>query len=149
MEMHGSTLIVVADGVHARLFEERVRGGPLAEISDRLGDIFHAGPRPSRQSGRVFDRFGAGSHTTGGAAPKIREEAAFVSRLADRVEAIFATGEFDGLALIAAPRALGGLRAALSPTLTRRVTGSQAAERCAETPDQIRDALRHIRLGRT
>ncbi|WP_296816663.1 host attachment protein [Brevundimonas sp.] len=148
MELHGSTLVVVADGARARLFEERVRGGPLTEISDRLGDLSASGPRGSGHSGRVFDRFGSGSHTTGGDSPKVRDEAAFVSRLAGRLDAVVAHGRFEEAVLIAAPRALGGLRAALSGALAKRVQGSEAADRCSETADEIRAALRHIRLGR-
>jgi len=33
MELTGSSLLVVADGRRARLFEERRRGGPLIEIT--------------------------------------------------------------------------------------------------------------------
>lgn len=149
MDLHGSSLVVVADGARARLFTERVRGGPLSEITEQLGDLGASGPRATTHSGRVFDRFGRGSHTTGGDSPKVREEAAFVRRLADRLDGPFRKGAHDELVLVAAPRALGGLRAALSPALASRVAGSEAAERVGESIEDIRHALRAIRLRTT
>ena len=147
MDLQGSALVIVADGAQARLFEERVRGGPLNDISHRLGVLSSEHPRASHHSGRVFDRFGTGSHTTGRESPKVREEADFVRRVAERAEAIMRDDDFDTAVLIAAPRALGGLRAAFSKTMSRKVVASQAADRCAATPEEIRAALREIRLS--
>ena len=146
MNLYGSCLVVVADGERARLFEERRRGGPLLEISDRLGDLSSAGPMASGHSGRVFDRRGNGSHTTGGPSPADKREAAFVRRLAVRIDTLLSEGEFDDLVVMAAPRALGQLRQSLGADAMRRLRMSDAHDRVAAGSDEIQTALHALRL---
>lgn len=145
MKLYGPGLVVVADGAHARAFEERVRGGPLVEITSRLGDLKSDGPRHSSHAGRVHDRFGPASHTTGGDRPRVKAEEAFIRRLAARVDDLMSTGSYENLALIAAPRALGDLRAALGPARVGRTVEAESADRVKERPPALREALRRLR----
>ncbi len=59
MELTGSSLLLLADGRRARLFEERLRGGPLTEITDRLGDLAAEAPVASGSGGRSATAWGA------------------------------------------------------------------------------------------
>ncbi|MDO1558609.1 host attachment protein [Brevundimonas sp. 2R-24] len=146
MNLTGNTLIVVADGAHARIFEEKVRGGALTEISERLGDFGHLGPLAKRPRVQVHARMGFGSHTTESESISVREEGRYIQALADRLDEMGAPKAFDEIVLIAPPKALGGLRVALSPALARKVTGSEAAERITDDEEGVRKALRRIRL---
>lgn len=146
MKLYGNCLVLVADGTKARLFEERRRGGPLVEITARLGDQAPAGPIASGHAGRVHDRHGAGSHTTGGPSPREKQETAFITRLADRIGTILLPGAFEDLVVIAPPRALGQLRQALSPGALHRMRASDAHDRVSSQPDEIRAALAALRL---
>jgi protein required for attachment to host cells len=145
MKLYGPGLVVVADGAHARAFEERVRGGPLVEITAQLGELGSKGAKHSSHTGRVHDRFGPASHTTGGDSPRVKAEEAFIRRLAVRIDDLMATGSYENLVLIAAPRALGDLRAALGPGGPGRTLESEAADRVKERPPALREALRRLR----
>lgn len=145
MELHGSTLVVVADGARARIFREARRDGPLAERADWIAGLDRGGPRPAAHVGRVHDRMGHGSHTVEGLAPHDRDERDFLGRLAARIGDLAREEPFDELVVIAAPRALGVLRDALPPAAARRLVGSEAADRCAEPADAIREAVRALR----
>lgn len=145
MKLYGPGLVVVADGARARAFEERVRGGPLVEITAQLGDLTSDGAKHSSHTGRVHDRFGFNSHTTGGDSPKVKSEEAFIRRLAARVDDLMSTGSYENLALIAAPRALGDLRAALGPARPGQTLEAESADRVKERPPALRGALRRLR----
>ena len=146
MQVQQTCLLVVADGSRARLFEERRRGAPLAERSDWMEGLapesVEAPPR-----GRVFQRFGPGSHTVDSATPRERSEERFLNDLAERVGMLVAREGFDEVALIAPPRALGVLRAALPSAAADRPGPSEPAERCEETADELRAVLRRLRTG--
>lgn len=144
MDLTGTSLLLVADGRRARLFEERRRGGALIEVTGRLGDLTHHRPAASGFRGRIHDRFGPPSHTGGGPAPQERRENDFVDAVAARAVQILRGGDYQDLILIAAPRALGRLRrgvahAGLTPGL------AEARDRVAETATTLRDALRDLR----
>lgn len=146
MDLHGECLILVADGRRARLFEERWRGGPLIEITDRLGDLTMHAPRASGHAGRVHDRHGAASHTTHEAAPHDRDELRFATAAAGRLDEMLRTRPFDELVLMASPRALGRLRSTLSDALQARLRGTEPRERVGQTVEEIRAALHDLRL---
>lgn len=145
MKLYGRCLVLAADGEKARLFEERRRAGPLLEISGQLGDLQSDGPVASGHSGRVHDRRGAGSHTTGGSSPAEKRETAFIKRLARRIDAIVSRGAFEDLIVMAPPRALGQLRRSLSPGAIRRLRATEAHERVACRADEIQEALHALR----
>lgn len=146
MKLYGNCLVLVADGTKARLFEERRRAGPLLEITSRLGDLAPSGPVASGHAGRVHDRHGVGSHTTGGPSPREKQEAAFISRLAGRIDTIVLPGDFEELIVVAPPRALGQLRQAFSPATLRRLKASDPHDRVGCQPDEIRAAVAALRL---
>lgn len=146
MKLYGSCLVLVADGTKARLFEERRRAGPLVEITDQLGDVAPSGPVASGHAGRIHDRHGIGSHTTGGPSPREKQEAAFITRLAARIDTLVRPGAFEDLVVIAPPHALGQLRQAFDPATLRRLKGADAHDRVGCRPDEIRAALSALRL---
>jgi len=146
MQVSGTCLLVVADGRRARLFEERRRGAPLVERSDWLEGVApEAVDAPPR--GRVFQRFGPGSHTVDSETPRERSEARFMNDLAERIGVLVMRERLESVALIAPPRALGVLRAALPPAVAARLGPSESAERCEETPEDLRATLRRLRAG--
>lgn len=144
MDLTGSSLLLVADGRRARLFEERRRGGDLIEVTARLGDLSHPGPAASGFRGRAHDRFGPASHTGGATDPHDRRENAFVDAVADRTAELLRRGGYEALILMAAPRALGRLRrrvahAGFNPAL------AEARDRVGEPAASLREALRELR----
>jgi protein required for attachment to host cells len=140
------TLILLADGARARGLAEHRRHGPLearpdwtadAPASDRRGHGRTSGTAPQPDSGRsnVHD-----------ASPADAAESRFLTRLADDLEKAATAGAFEHLVLIAPPRALGVLRAALGPQASRRLEACDPHERLTETAAEIRARLRDIRI---
>jgi len=144
MQVDGKCLLVVADGANARLLEERRRGGPLTEQPSWVADL-QPGASPSLAKGRVFDRFGPGSHTIEGMPPRDRSELQFLKQLAARIDRLIVSEDFDEVILIAPPRALGMLRSALSPAVVKKLGPGEAAERCGESPTALRGVIRRLR----
>jgi protein required for attachment to host cells len=119
------TWVLVAHRAGARLFESGVPGAGLR----RIEEIPHpAGRLENRQigsdkPGRSFDSHGAGRHALG----KEHDEAetvaqAFAHKLAAHLDNARANNAFDKLVLVAEPRFLGMLRAALSAPTAARVS---------------------------
>ena len=129
MILDGRTLILVADGRRARLFEEARRGGPLKE-------------RPEWLDGVTTPHLAAGTAHAGG---HDKTETAFEVLLAQRVATVFADHAFDALILIAAPRALGVLRRHLSPGLKARLTNSEPHDRLTASVSDIEHAVQTMR----
>lgn len=146
MDIMGPSLIVVADGRQARLFEERRRGGPLTEVTDRLGDLSPHRPEASGGRSRAHDRFGPASHTGDGPTPQDRREADFVSLVGARAAEIMRRDNYQDLVLIAAPRALGQLRRALAHAGVE-AAHAEPHDRVSEDPESLRTRLRDLRLG--
>jgi protein required for attachment to host cells len=115
------TLVVVADGRRARLLEQPRIDGPLHDRPEWLADLKehhdHAPPSHITHSGDARDR----------------AEKHFLASLAKRLELLVAKHAFDQVVLVAPPRALGHLREALPPVVTRKVVGSDAHERVDAT----------------
>lgn len=146
MDIMGSSLIVVADGRQARLFEERRRGGPLTDVTAQLGDLASHRPEASSSRTRTHDRFGPASHTGDGPTPQDRREADFVSRVGVKAAEIMRRGSYQDLILIAAPRALGKLRRAMAHA-GLEVAHTESHDRVSESPASLRTRLRDLRLG--
>lgn len=146
MDLTGPSLLLVADGRRARLFEERRRGGPLFEITAELGDLTPDRPIASGFRGRTHDRFGPASHTMGGPGPKERMEEDFVDRVAATTARIVRARRDVDLILMAEPRALGRLRRGLAHAGVTAVL-AEASDRVGETEEGLRDSLRALRLG--
>ncbi|MDP1632762.1 MAG: host attachment protein [Caulobacter sp.] len=141
----GRTLVVVADGARARLFEEKRRGGPLTEHPNWLAGVELKqrghGPAP----GRVFDSHGYASHGVGGETPHDKSEREFIVDLVKRVETVVREHDFDDLVVIAAPRALGNLREALPTGLQKKLRETAPKDRLDETDKEIHQALQDMR----
>lgn len=140
------TLVIVADGERARVFDEARRGGRLIEHADWLAGLeAHPGSRPP--VGAVHDRMGHALHglATESRADKTARD--FLVRLGERLERLVRSERFDALVMFAPPRALGLLRAALSPALRAKLRHDSAADRLGDTPDDLRDHLRSLRLS--
>ena len=145
MQLFGKCLVAVADGEHARLFEERRRGGALTERSAWVEDLRPGGHIAAHPKGRVFQRVGPGSHTGEATPPHDRAEARFLQSLARRIDELVSSEGFDEIILIAPPRALGVLREALAAPSRKRLAASEAALRCNETPAALRTTIRQLR----
>lgn len=144
MDLDRSALVAVADGGRARLFEERRRGGPLHDITDRLGDLHdRLPPRAAGTAGAAHDRMGRASHVGDAPSLQARREAAFLRRLAQRIDALRAASGYDDLVVIAPPQALGEIR----QRLLRPPSHAEAKDRVGESADALRLHLARIRAG--
>jgi len=126
-----STLVVVADGHRARLLDQPRRDGPLHDRPEWL-----VGLKPHH------------AHASGAAPhegdPHDRAERAFVKDLAHKLDEVAKAHDFDQLILIAPPRALGHLRAALSKGLADKVVGSDPHERVDATIMTLSDVVHAV-----
>lgn len=145
MLVDGTSLIVVADAVHARLFEERRQGGALTERADWLGDLAPA-PKASVQRGAVHDRMGFALHGTDGGDPRRLAAEDFLKRLAERIGLVMRAERFDALVVFAPPRALGLLREHLDPQTRAKLAHDADIDRIDDTPQALRDHLRQARF---
>lgn len=116
--------ILVADAGKAHLFRRAMRRGALEEtatyVNPEARQLSHelAEGRP----GRTYESHGSARHAMEPRSdPHIRAEEAFAKLLVDEVSRHMAADRACGLVLIAAPRFLGSLRAALPAPLARRV----------------------------
>lgn len=141
----GKTLVVVADGRRARLFEEPRRGGTLHERQAWLADLpaFQVGHASA--PGSVHDRFGHGVHAATSDSPQDKGEHRFLVDLAHQLERLMRQHEFDRLAVIAAPRALGVLREVLPTGLRRKLRETESADRVGATVGDLTKALQALR----
>lgn len=143
MEVRGPSLVLVADGGRARLFEERRRGGALVEITARLGDLAVSRPLCGASAGRAHQRVGRASHDGEDQPFDAKREAAFLRRLAERVGLLAQGAGYEDLVVIAAPKALGRLRRHLHG----RLGPTESRDCLAETAGDIRSRLLRIRAG--
>ena len=139
------TWVVTADGARARIYEERKRLGPLRELTDwRRDGERHA--RSGKGASRVHDRMGHASHTSVRESAQDRAEASFLADLAHDLDHAAEAGRFDRLVLIAAPKALGVLRAQLSGLLTAKLEAYDAKDLVSAGLDQVRHAVSRARV---
>jgi protein required for attachment to host cells len=140
------TLIVVADGGRCRGFVEHRRFGPLHELADWAREAPEEERHAAGQSGGSTVSPGAGRSNVHDAPPADAAEARFLEGLCRDIDAAVARGRFARLVLIAPPRSLGLLRAALGAQAARRLEASDPHDRLSETPEQIRLRLREVRV---
>lgn len=141
----GRTLILVADGGRARLFEEARRGGPLTEHEAWLAGVAVPAMASKGPRGSSHDRVGSGVHATATDGGRDKAEAGFLTQVARRLESVFTQQRFDHLILIAAPRSLGHLRRQLAAGLKAKLVLSEPHDRLAASVDDIRQAVRDLR----
>ncbi len=143
------TWVVVANGTKARVLENTGPGRGLVEVEDGV----FAGPnRPDREvvsdrPGRTFDSHGVGRHAKQPRSDPARHERhAFLRGVADWLDKACAEGRCDRIVVVAAPHALGGLRAELSPQTRAKVVGDLDKDLVAAPAAAIVDALDGIVL---
>ena len=144
--MNGSVLALVADGRDARFFSRAAPGAALVELVDKH---MCADPgEPARDHvPRVFDRFGGGRHgVEDHLTPHEAAEAAFLHKVAERVNQTVARGAFEHLVLCAPPRALGILRSSISEGSRDRIRLSIDKDLCKETRAEIDARLTELRI---
>lgn len=141
----GRTLLVVADGRKARVFEEARRGGALHERAEWLSELPPFSVGEAGSPGRVYDRFGHAGHGVTSQSPHDKAEHEFLAGLVEQLDWIMREQEFDDLVLIAAPKALGVLREVLPKGLVHKLKGSDAHDRLAASIEDLHAALRAIR----
>jgi protein required for attachment to host cells len=143
-----NTWIVVADGARARVFEERERLGPVRELTDHAlhqsgEDRTHAShPKAAGQQSS-----GPGRHNVNEADPHGQAEDRFLHRVAHAVDQAAQSHAFGRLVLIAPPKALGVLKAALKPAAAGRLDLTDPHERTGEDAAAIRARLQHLRAS--
>ena len=146
MDVTGTTWILVADGDQARIFEERQRAGEVRELEARhMGRTGGDYPKAAAHGATVHDRAGHGQHGAGERAPHEEAEDRFLERVAESLAEPARGGVFQGLVIMAPPRALGVLRQALPKPAQALVEGSDPHECVRETAEDIRHRLRHVR----
>ena len=128
MDEGGVTWIVTADAAEARIFAERARTGPLKELPELRMAAGHAECRPSTDDSAQHEA-----------------ELRFLRRVATRLALGAARGEFERLALVGPPRALGLLKLALPEAVVKRIDVTDPHERRQDDPDALR---RHVREAR-
>jgi protein required for attachment to host cells len=134
------TWIVAVDGSRARIFERRGRRGELALVLERDDPNARKRPREiaSDRSGRYTGGLGTGRHAMGPeSTPHDNFEEAFVRGIGRKIDRAAAAGDFDRVVLIAPPRALGHLRAELSPTTIKRIAAELHKELTALSAHEL------------
>ncbi|MFN0194661.1 MAG: host attachment protein [Aestuariivirga sp.] len=132
--------IVVADGARARVYERIGKGAAMTAIERMTLEEKH--PRSSElgrdRPARVKE---SASPTMHGIEPgRDLHEAAeeeFIKRFSASLTAEWNKGSFDEVILVAAPRALGYLRAALPSALRKVATAEFAKDMTRSKPDEI------------
>ena len=136
------TWVLVADGPQAKVFVGDGIGTGLKAVPIGRFDATRAKAREmiSDKPGRMGDaasgqRSAVGPKTD----PRRHVEETFIKSVAEHVEQAVKSGAVTQLVLVAAPRALGDLRNALSDYVRERVVAEVDRELVNETPETIRD----------
>lgn len=139
-----TTWVLVANAGRARLFEAARRDGVMSEVGAfvhpeaRLpGRAFTTGRGPEAQESARPGGHGIAPRTT----LEEKIDAEFADELALLLEEGRVHGRFDDLVLIAEPRFLGRLRAALPHELAKRVAHTVDKDVTRATAEQIRALL--------
>lgn len=141
------TWIVIADAREATAYEERVRHGPLRKATgfEHLAET--GGSETShRHRATGHARHGNVRHGIGERDPALAREAKFLGDIAERLEAAALDQRFQGLVLMAAPRALGLLREALGPHASACIEVTDPHDRTELSVDEVRAALQSARI---
>ena len=140
--------IVVADGARARFFRADSASHTIEPVREEVYDparrkgLDLMADRPGRTQNRVHDE---GRHAMEpDTDPKRVEKERFARHLADVLEQELNRGSFNELLLVAAPRTLGDLRAALAPRvrgIARELQKDLTTLSDAELAAQLRPVL--------
>jgi len=131
------TWILIADGAHARILQNAGPGKGLQALEGRVWHGDHAATHElmTDRTGRAFSSTGpARSAIEPHSDPHRQLKRNFVHRLADALSDRWRDRAYDRLVLVAAPSALGDLRAALSPEVRTAVV-AEVPKDLTKTPD--------------
>jgi protein required for attachment to host cells len=120
------TWVLVADGAHARIFVNDGVGKGVQEIEERafVGSRQRDRDIQADKPGRAFDSHGQARHSMEPRTdPHQHQEREFLRGVIEWLSDTQQSQQFDRLVLIAAPHALGDLRALLPKALTAKVIG--------------------------
>ncbi len=125
------TWILIADGARARILATEGRGTGLRPATDATYEADH---RPTREigsdrPGRVFESADGSRHAY---APRVDwhqyEKHLFAKKMAAVLDGARKRGDFEALVLVAPPKALGELRAALDSHTLAKVSAELAKD---------------------
>jgi len=131
------TWILIADGARARILENDGPGKGLHEVSGGAFQGEHAATHDimSDRTGRSYSSVGPGRSAIEAHSDPHRElKKQFAHRLADALALGLRRKAYDRLVIVAAPSALGDLRAALSEQVRAKVI-REIAKDLTKTPD--------------
>ncbi len=144
-----TTWILIADGARAHIVATE---GPKAGLQPVGGQGYSAEHRKTSEigadrPGRVHDRRGVGRHAM---APRVDwheyEKTLFAKRMAAILDMACKRDSFDALVLIAPPRSLGELRAALDKRTLNKVTAEVGKDlthlSLHELPGHLKEVVR-------
>ncbi|MGE0254047.1 MAG: host attachment protein [Alphaproteobacteria bacterium] len=141
------TWVVVADGARARILEHTRIGGGLVPLAAMDHDKAHGHARDlgADRPGRVFDSAGAGRHAVAPHTDYLRyEKDRFAHEVAALLERAGTARRFDRLVLVAPPRTLGDLRAALGAHAMAAVIGEVHKDLTHATDRDVADHLGEV-----
>lgn len=144
-----TTWFLIADGTRARLFESPGWKEPWTLIDTQEDEAARAPDRElaSERPGRGI-KFGSGAHYgVETVSEHDKAEKAFIEDQAQFLNAAEQRGDFDQLVLAAPPRALGALRAKLTPEVIARCIGVFDKD-LAKTPEKELEEYFKQRLER-
>ncbi|MCG6857200.1 MAG: host attachment protein [Salaquimonas sp.] len=130
------TLIVIADGAHARFF---IHGGPGKGLEalakqEMKSDVPAGRDIMADRPGRSFSSVGDGrSAMEPKSDPRELIEREFARAVADKIGKL--AGRADHLIIAAAPKTLGELRKAIGPGLEKRLTATLSKD-LTKTPEK-------------
>lgn len=134
--------LVVADGARARVF--RIERGRLTAAlnHDLIGSRLKTQDIDADRAGQSFHSTSARRHSVAGEADAHgHAEAEFARTVAAELDRALKDRAFDRFILAAPPRALGLLRAALTPAVRARLAGDIARELVSLDPDALLAAI--------
>jgi protein required for attachment to host cells len=145
------TWILIADGASARILQNSGLGKGLHAVAGGVFEGDHAATHDimSDRAGRTFSSAGpARSAIEAHSDPHRELKRTFAHRLADALADGWRKGAYDRLIIVAAPSALGDLRAALSKEVSAKVT-AEVAKDLTKIPDTaIAEHLKDVLAAR-
>lgn len=142
------TWILIANSAHGRVVQNDGPGHGLSEVKGLDFNRDHAPVSASvaDKQGRSFDSHGTGRHAMEPAtSPERIDERKFVADIAEVLENKRQEDAYDRLILIASPRTLGDIRAALSDHVAKLVYSEIAKDlthiSVHDLPDHINEFL--------
>jgi protein required for attachment to host cells len=138
-----NTWVVVADSGSARVFGADSPVGPLKELADFMHPEAMVKERRlvSDRAGRTTDSHGRSHSYEREDSPREVEARNFAKLLGHEICLARARGDFDHLLLVAPPRFLGRLRAALDAETRKRIDSELPSDLVAMSAKEIRARL--------